>query len=392
MNDLTFIRANGGLGRQLIGTDHISLLFINGMVTTGATNLDCTSLDDAVAQGLLQADAMLWYHVSEFFRLAPGARLITKSLTVATTTYAEVKALQTNKGGIIKQVGIWDGTIKPTIASIQALNQVCKDLADLNMPLFTLLSPKLVVADYATLLDAATCTSEFVSMVIAHDNSGYGALKTANNQCGIIGAALGALASSQVHTSLAWVEKQNMVTGFYRDTTTNTYHPTRELDNLGFLGGNLYSDFTPAQIDAIDAKGYLFLRKHVDIAGSYFNHSRTCAGLTSDYLYIENTRTMNKACRVVYKDLAPKLSSPAYIDRTTGFIDEGSIASLEAVAETGLSQMERDGELSPKGYGVQINPAQNILSTSKLAIKVRAIPVGVLRQMEVNIGFTLKLS
>jgi hypothetical protein len=392
MNDLKFIRANGGLNRQLAGTDHISLLLMNGIVTTGTAELDCTSLDEAIAQGLLETDALLWYHVSEFFRLAPGARLITKTLAVASTTYAELKAVQTNSGGVIKQVGIWDGTIKPTVASIQALNQVCKDLADMNMPLFALLSPKLLVADYATLLDCATCNSEFVSMVIAHDNSGYGALKTGSNQCGIIGAALGALASSQVHTSIAWVEKQNVVTGFYRDSATNTFHPTRELDNLGFLGGNLYGDFTPAQIDALDAKGYLFLRKHVDIAGSYFNHSRTCAALTSDYLYIENTRTMNKACRVVYKDLAPKLSSPAYIDSTTGFIDEGSIASLEAVAETGLAQMERDGELSPKGYAVQINPNQSILSIPKLKIKIRAIPVGVLRELEVNIGYTLKIS
>jgi hypothetical protein len=392
MNDLKFVRANGGFNRQLAGTDHISLLLMNGVATTGATELDCTSIDEALAQGLLPADVLLWYHISEFFRLAPGARLIVKSLTVASTTYAEIKALQTNKGGVIKQVGIWDGTIKPTVASIQAINNLCKELADMNMPLQCLLSPRLVVADYATLLDCATCNAEFVSQVIGHDPSGYGTLKTASVQCGIIGAALGALASSQVHTSLAWVERQNLVTGFYKDAVTNQYHPTRELDKLGFVGGNLYSDFTPAQIDVLDAKGYIFMRKHVDIAGSYFNHSRTCAALTSDYLYLENVRTMNKACRAVYKDLAPKLSSPIYIDSNTGYIADGAIASLEAIAETGLAQMERDGELSAQGYGVFINPNQNILTTSKLAIKIRAIPVGVLRQLEVNIGFALKLN
>jgi hypothetical protein len=392
MNELKFIRANGGLSRTLAGTDHISLLLINGAAATGATDLDCTSLDEALAQGLLPTDVLMWYHVSEFFRLAPGARLIVKNLTVASTTYSEIKAIQANKGGVIKQVGIWDGTIKPTVATIQGLNQQCKDLADMNMPLQCLLSPGLLVADYATLLDCATCNSEYVSQVIGHDPNGYGTLKTANVQTGIIGAALGALASSQVHTSLAWVERQNMVTGFYKDAATNLYHGTRELDRLGFVGGNLYSDFTTAQIDALDAKGYIFLRKHVDIAGSYFNHSRTCAALTSDYLYIENVRTMNKACRAVYKDLAPKLSSPVLIDGNTGYIAEGAIASLEAIAETGLAQMERDGELSAKGYAVVIDPNQSILTTSKLKIKIRAIPVGVLRQMEVNIGFALKLN
>jgi hypothetical protein len=181
-----------------------------------------------------------------------------------------------------------------------------------------------------------------------------------------------------------------MVTGFYKNLTTNIYHPTRELDVTGFLGGNAYSSFTAAQIDAIDSKGYIFLRKHINSAGSYFNHSRTATALTSDYAYIENVRTMNKACRVTYDKLLPKLSAPAYIDRATGYITEDSITSLESIGEAGMAQMERDGELS--AFSLQINPNQAILTTGKLVVEVRAIPVGVLRELLVKIGYALKLS
>jgi hypothetical protein len=389
MNGIKFIRQDGGLGRTLAGTDHISLLLMYGVVLTGAGAIDATSMEQALTQGLLPADKLFYYHINEFFRVAPGARLITSVVAGNATTYNEIKNVQAAKQGVIKQVGVWNGTQAFSPASILQLDAICKDLAIENMPLNVLLSPKLLAADYATLVDTATLASENVSIVIGQDNSGYGVTSTTELQTGIIGATLGALARSQVHTSLAWVEKQNMVNGFYKNTTTNIFHPTRELDVLGFLGGNKYTDFTPAQIDAIDAKGYIFLRKHVSLAGSYYNHSRTCTATTSDYAFIENVRTMNKACRAVYQDLLPKLGSPAYIDGTTGYIAAGSIASLEAIAEIGLAQMERDGELSAKE--VQIDPSQAILSTSKLQVRVRIVPVGVLRQMEVNIGFTLKL-
>ena len=388
MNGIKFIRQDGGLGRTLTGTDHISLLLMYAVALTGSGSIDATSMDQALSQGLLPDDKMLYYHVNEFFRVAPGARLITSVVDGNATTYNEIKNMQHAKQGVIKRVGIWNGTQAFTAASIAQLDAVCKQLAEDNMPLSVFLSPKLLANDYANLLDTATQNSENVSIVIGQDNSGYGVASTADFQCGIIGATIGAKARSQVHTSLAWVEKQNMVNGFYKGSD-NIFHPTRELDVLGFLGGNVFNDFTPAQIGVIDAKGYIFLRKHVSIAGSYFNHSRTCTALTSDYAYSENVDTMNKACRAVYNDLLPKLGSPAYIDATTGFIAAGSIASLEAIAEIGLAQMQRDGELS--AFSVQIDPEQAILSTSKLQVKVRIIPVGVLRQMEVNIGFTLKL-
>ncbi|MFC4262470.1 DUF2586 family protein [Ferruginibacter yonginensis] len=391
MNGISFNREQGQLGRKAAGEDHVSLLsFYNMELAASNPSLDCTSLPQAITQGLSTTDSMFYYHVAEFFRTAPGARLITAVYQNPSTDYSEIKAKVIESAGVVKQVGIWNGSQAVSYAKIEALNAICEELAALNMPVFSIESPMVDEEDYATLLDLSTVDCPFVSVVIAQDNAGFGVNSTENVQTGIIGAALGALARSQVHTSIAWVERQNMVTDFIKNPVTNQFHPSRELDNLGFLGGTNYSEFTPAQIDALDAKGYIFLRKHVSLAGSYFNHSRTATSVTSDYAFIENTRTMNKVQRAVYAQLLPKLSAPAYIDRNTGFLQADSVAGLEAIAEQGLAQMERDGELS--GYAVQIDPEQSILSTSKLQTKVRAVPVGVLREYEVSLGFTLKIN
>jgi hypothetical protein len=109
--------------------------------------------------------------------------------------------------------------------------------------------------------------------------------------------------------------------------------------------------------------------------------------LTSDYAYLENSETMDKACRGVYSALLPQVSGPAYVDPDTGNLAEPTCKSLEALAEVPLAQMERDGELS--GYAVSIDPTQPVLSTSKLEVVIKLVPVGVLREITVTIGFTL---
>ncbi|ENA1765442.1 hypothetical protein ABF173_002586, partial [Flavobacterium psychrophilum] len=69
----------------------------------------------------------------------------------------------------------------------------------------------------------------------------------------------------------------------------------------------------------------------------------------------------------------------------TGEISADSIASLEAIASIPLEQMERDGEVS--GFKVFINPSQDVLATSKITVVLKIVPVGVLREIVVNIGF-----
>jgi len=52
--------------------------------------------------------------------------------------------------------------------------------------------------------------------------------------------------------------------------------------------------------------------------------------------------------------------------------------------------MEKDGELS--GYKVIINPEQDVLSTGNLELTIQNVPVGVSRNINVNVGFVTKVS
>mgnify|MGYP003432672944 FL=1 len=163
----------------------------------------------------------------------------------------------------------------------------------------------------------------------------------------------------------------------------------RELDVPAFVDGTLLSDLTPAQVQSIHDKGYLFLIKHIGFTGSFFNDSFTCTALDNDFATIENNRAIDKAQRGVYAKLLPKISGPIYIDSSTGKISADSISSLEAIASIPLEQMERDGELS--GFKIFINPDQDVLSSSRLQVTMKIVPVGVLREIVVNIGFALNV-
>ena len=142
-------------------------------------------------------------------------------------------------------------------------------------------------------------------------------------------------------------------------------------------------------MSALTAKGYIFFRKHMGITGSYINDSSNADLITSDYAYGESTRTIDKAIRGVRTFLLPQLSSPVYLNEN-GTMREDTVANFRALALRSLDQMQQAGEISARD--VTIDPTQAVLSTSKLVIGVKIVPVGVARNIEVNIAFALKVS
>ena len=142
-------------------------------------------------------------------------------------------------------------------------------------------------------------------------------------------------------------------------------------------------------MDTIDSNGFVFCKKHIGRAGSYFNDSHTCISESSDYAYLENTRTIDKGVRGTREFLLPLLNSPLYVNEN-GTLAEDTIATFKNEAERSLEEMQRLGELSQ--FEVTIDPKQNVLSSSQLSITIKIVPVGVARNIVVNIGFALKIS
>ncbi|GEM55245.1 hypothetical protein B0A58_07420 [Flavobacterium branchiophilum NBRC 15030 = ATCC 35035] len=396
MNTISFVRQEGGLNKRLPGEDHVSGLIIYGQADVAKTHL--IEVAGLASIGVTPTShPVLHYHVSEYFRVNPGSKLYLFSIDANDANDAQfvaIKQLQQFAEGKIRQIGIVDlitdfadlSTIAVTIQS--RLNE----LAMANMPLSAVLSiHSITPANLLSLPNLHNLNCERLSVCIGHDGAGRGNYVSGivGKKIGIVGACLGAISRANIHESIAWVEKQNLVNSTYAKVLTGNNVVARELDVPGFVDGTLLSDFTPAQIQSINDKGYLFAFKHVGYAGTFFNDSFSGAALDSDFSTIENNRTIDKAQRGVYIKLLPKISGPIYINPDTGEISSDTIASLEAIGSIPLEQMERDGELS--GFKIFINPNQDVLSTSKLTVTLKIVPVGVLREITVNLGFALSV-
>jgi hypothetical protein len=105
---------------------------------------------------------------------------------------------------------------------------------------------------------------------------------------------------------------------------------------------------------------------------------------TSDYAYIADNRTIQKATRGIYANVIPALNSPITLNSDGTLADE-SIAYFGGLAETPLQQMVRDGELS--GFAVTVDASQNVLSTGVLTINVNLLQIATGRNITVNIGY-----
>ena len=405
MQSLKFIRTNGNIPKKLAGEDHISgLVIYSAALPSGFSESErikaVSTIETAEALGIT-ADADNWdirvlhYQLSEIFRVNPGISLYVGIFTnpegARTTpsvvgfsktgermvgqganTYAEVKKMQNFADGRLRQLGVWDGRTPLAADNLTALQGVAATLEEQDMPLGIIYAPK--VSAVASLPSNLAGDKERVWTVIGQAGSSTGAAlyvdaeNTEKASVSGLGVVLGIVSLAAVHESIAWIEK----------------FPTG-VDVPAFGDGTLLKTLDRAVVEALDKSRYLFFVTYSGLSGSYMNDSHTMDAPTSDYAYIENVRTMDKAVRGIRTYLLPKLGGNVYIDKTTGQLQTHSVEFLQTTAQKALEDMEKAGELS--GYVVEIDPDQNVLSTSEIEFVIRPVGVGVVRRFKVKIGF-----
>jgi len=406
MNDIIFIKGAGGLGRVAGAQDYLSgLVFYDEefettsqMVALGiSTFTDTSRIHDysslsafETATGMTETNLptkLYWYQVREYFRLNPTGKVYiglftdTSQIGVPVAVdFEEINTLQTYADGTLRQVGVLLQSNTFATSDVELIQGICDTLEDEHMPLSVIYgadSDTISTGSFADLRDLST-VSPNVSVMIGQDGDNDGAALFTSGGFSIpaIGAGLGAISSAKVNESIAWVSKFNFSGG-------------GELENPAIGDGTLVKDLTTASKDALNTKGYIFLLKHVGIAGTYVNENSTCDVVTSDYAYMAEVRTIDKAIRGIRTALLPELNSPIQINPSDGTISIYTIKSLENLAQKPLTQMEIDKELS--GSSVTIDPAQDVLSTSKVEVTVRLVPYATAREIEVTIGFTTQL-
>lgn len=396
MQDLTITRTNGNIVRTLAGEDHISgLVFYSSALPTakdgvkGFTAEDrihpISSIETAEKYGIT-ADAEVWeikvlhYTLTSIFNINPGISLYVGIFSPATgaNAFPEIKQIQNFAGGRIRQVGVWNGAVALSDTLLNSLQSVRTALENQNQPLSILYAPK--VADVTKLpTDIAKIGRNGVSVIIAQDGEGVAAAlydDAANDDAkasvSALGELLGAVSKAKVHQSIAWVEQ----------FPTNISVPA-------FGDGTKYRDLDTATIGELDTARYIFCRTYDGLAGSFFNDNHTIDVATSDYAYISDVRTMDKAVRGIRTYLLPKLGRPMKVDASTGKLERTTVEHLITTGNKPLEEMEKAGELS--GFGFDIDPDQNILATSRVRGVIKNVAVGVMRNLDLEIGYATSI-
>ena len=328
--------------------------------------------------GVASKLAVFSYHISEYFRMQPKGVLYVGFFAVPSTySFQEITAIQNFSNGTIRQAGILKDTSSAfAVGDLTMIDLVCKSLDDLHKPISAIYAADLTAtADISVLTDLNLLTANKTSVVISQDGGGVGnaLFLSTGKSISNLGTLLGSVSLSKVSESIGWVGAYNISNG-------------SECEVLAFANGQQFSvaSVTDGLLQSLDNKRYIFLRKYIGAAGSFFNGGHTSTSVTSDYAYIENNRTIDKATRGIYASLLPSLNSPLRL-RADGSLRETTTAYLESQAGVNLDQMVRDGELS--AHSVTINPAQNVLATSQIIVTVILVINGVARQIIVPVSF-----
>ena len=375
LNDVVINKLSGGLGRRNPEQDMVSGLLFNGeplpKLEVGKL-ARLASVEDAEALGITadydSATQSVYYQIQQFFRMNPSGDLYIMQADLSTyPDLIDLGALdmQVKANGSIRQMGvIYSGTTTflYTKEAIEVADSVTKLAYTQNMPFEIILEGKSFNVSSALSLDSLQ--AENVSVIIAMDAEK--AVKYPNSAA--VGLLLGAVSKAKVSENIAWIEKFNLTgEGFSKS---------------GFIGGQEITSL--GDLKTLNDKRYIFTQTHTGLAGIYFNDSHTCTAGTSDFAYIENNRTINKATRLLRTALLPKLASPVLVD-IDGKLPQSVSKNFEGLCRSALEGMVANQEVS--AFDVYVDPKQNILATSELKVKAEITPIGTARKIMVDLGF-----
>lgn len=401
LSDVIIEKGNGGLGRRVPSADGVVGVITTGVAVAGKLVLGTTyklqGLSDAAAAGIDSAydttnTVLVYALLAELFRLNPSA---TVHLMVAPQATVMADLVDPTKQFGPKLITDAESSIVKLAIAINPATGYTPELEDgLDSQVFDAIGKAQLLAIYADSIhapisaiglegvhfngtatlakDLRTLASNKVSVIIAQDASSPGAVAKPNHAA--IGAWAGMISLAKVNENIGWPEKFAL-----------TDAKNKKWLKAGISGGIALNSFTPAQLDTLNDKGYIFARIIPQLPGVYFNDSFTCTTADDDYSRSEMNTTMDKAIKLVRGSIVAKLKSPLYVDEETGFLQAATVVDFETQAQAKVDDMKRDGEIS--GGSVYINPEQNVLGTDLLETEVEIVPVGSAHGIKVKIGF-----
>ena len=371
-----------GLGLLTADIQKIPGLVITGTTVAGKIAIGESkqffSLDEAIAAGITETDNPFAYkHVKAFYDYAgTNAELWLMLASDATLLSAMAdkngniaKKLINDAGGKIRILGLLkESTGSETIANgldadvdlaATNLQALADEFTDKYFPFRGIISGNNFSGTPADLKDYATTELNSVSILLANTDGEAEAS---------IGLALGRLASIPVQRKISRV-KDGAV----------------ELQKAYFTDGET-AESKASSWEAIANKNYIFFRNFVGLAGFYFSSDPTLTKPTDDFKSLTNGFVMDKAMIIAYNVLVENLADEIPVT-PSGTIHPAIIKTWQNTVESNINgQMTSNGELSD--CKCTIDEKQDVLTTGKLEVTIKLLPVGYAEYIEVNIGFT----
>ncbi|MBS1740729.1 MAG: hypothetical protein JST88_09330 [Bacteroidetes bacterium] len=391
--------ANGAMGRIDETGDGISGLVLNSSAAASglalATPAVIYNLQAAIALGITQtALPEVYRHIKEFYdgyNYVTGSQnaelyimLVAQTMTLAqmadTTVANSASKLVDYANGRVKRLALarnpasgytpvlTNGIDADVLAALPKAQLLGNTYAERQWPLRVLIEGRgFALANIGPLKDLRTYANNRAGVVMA---------SSANDGSASVGFALGVAAGLPAHRSIARV-KNGALTPIV----------------IGY-NGDTQADAMPGAIDTIHDKGYIIFRTFPNRAGYFFNDDPMAASKTDDYSQLVYGSVIDKAQRVVYNVLVDEVNDDVDV-LAGGKLHPAVIATIEsnitraaAVSLADNVSKNEDGSLAFTAY---IDPDQNVISTEKLQVTVRARPKGYNKTIEVSLGYSLSI-
>ncbi len=161
-----------------------------------------------------------------------------------------------------------------------------------------------------------------------------------------------------------------------------------ECEVAGFFDGTKYKDISTALGDQLYDYGYTFLRTIKGVSQTYWVGNPCACSPSSDYAFIEDCRTIDKAQRNIYSSIAILLNRRNRVN-ANGTLAAESIAAYKEKTDNPLQQMVRDGDLS--GFTATVSDTEVVTTTGIVPIVVELQQVVIGRTIKITLGFVATL-
>lgn len=149
-----------------------------------------------------------------------------------------------------------------------------------------------------------------------------------------------------------------------------------------FTSGDNYLEKS-GMAESLNDAGYIIFINYTAKNGCYLNGDQMAAPLSDDYGQLHLGRIIDKAMIIAYTTYISEILENIAVDEK-GSLSTGACKNFEGMIENAIAG-NMGNQIS--SFTAYVNPAQNVLSTGKLEIDCKLVPLGVLREIQVNLSF-----